>query len=127
MQEISQVAVKIKITRIDRSGAFYLRFSEKGIGLLSQISNQTIGIRIKGRDETKISFSIDGIDDGVIKIIIVMPKSEDPPSEDNEELEAYTTSDLIYLEGSRNLTLKTGEVTQSQLPKMIPKGNSLIV
>ena len=95
MQEISQVQIKIKITRIDRSGAFYLRFSEIAIGLLSQISNQTIGIRIKGRDEMKISFWVDWINDGVIKFIIVLPKPEGPPPEDNDELEVYTTSELI--------------------------------
>jgi hypothetical protein len=126
VQEISQVAVKMKIARIDRRGAFYLRFTEKAIGLMSQISNQTIGIRIKGRDNIRISFWVDGIYDGVIKIIIEVPKLEGPQPEDNEELEVYTTSDLMYMEGSRNLTLKTGEVTQTQLPKMIPKGTSLI-
>lgn len=87
MQEISQVAVEMKITRIDRSGAFYLRFSEKGIGLLSQISNQTIAIRIKGKDEMKISYWVDGFYDGVVKIIMVLPKPEGPQFEDNEELE----------------------------------------
>jgi hypothetical protein len=83
-------------------------------------------LRIKGRDENKISFWFDGINDGLIKIIMELPKAEGPPPEENEELEVYIAKTVNFMEGSRNLTLKAGEITQSQLPSMIPKGNSLI-
>ena len=55
-----------------------------------------------------------------------LPQSEGPPPEENEEVEVFMAKTLNYMEGSRNLTLKAGEITQSQLPSMIPKGNSLI-
>jgi len=45
-----------------------------------------------------------------------LPKLEGPPHEDNEELEVFIAKTLNYMEGSRNLTLKVGEITQSQLP-----------
>ena len=120
------MAVKMKISRIDPSGAIYLRFTERAIGILSQISNKIIDIRIKGRNETKISFLIDGINDGVIKIITELPDKEGHLPEDDEEVVVCTISEMMYMEGSRNLTLKAGEVTQSKLPQIIPKGIRLI-
>ena len=86
MQQIKQVQVRMKVAKIEASGIVHIRFSERAIGLLSQVSNETIIVNIK---DLEVEFQVIGIQESIVKIMIILPKPEGPPPpmEDDDKLE----------------------------------------